>query len=114
MSAMKRKLIIILASTLLSSCGGSGIYVHEETPIEFIHELEGNSTSLAYAIWDEDMFGNESCDIYLPPKQWTNETYGPACYDALYQHELKHCYDGAYHEDGKGYVEECTRLIKEN
>lgn len=86
---MKKFLIGLLAIALMSSCGALvDIDYHWDVDPDWIEAKVGYPT---YGYYYRTLF---SCDIYMAPMDFVGSD---ECFDAVLQHEERHCDEGAYH-----------------
>lgn len=96
----KLRYLLIILAVLLSSCGSMDWHVVDYPTLM---QLAGNPDHpmLGWTHWDN----HGGCDVYLLPEyQYPSN----ACYQAVVDHEERHCIEHAFHPLGKGYITECS------
>ena len=105
-----RHQILLIALIIAAGCGPhTEITWHENTPQE---ELNARTGCAAYGVAEWKYVGvpiadmKVQCDIWLLPY----DLYpSDACYQAVVNHEKRHCYEGNFHAQGEGFEATCRQ-----
>ena len=95
-------LCVAIFSIILMGCWGDTISFIEISRQEMDQRF--GSQYIGYATWGNDEFGFQHCKVYMMP---LDEYPSDQCYDAVLNHELRHCDEGNFHAPGNGQVEGC-------
>lgn len=107
---MKKLLLLIVI--FIISCGymeSMDIDIHYISREEMTERF---GSVLGYAIWEnETPIDGKQCDIYLMDS--LEDYYNSEdCYEAVYDHEMRHCHEGKWHGD-ETYMEPACEEAKE-
>ena len=90
----KMKIYLFILMVVLFSCGGhTKIKYHEVTKQE-LHNICGSDLGCASI---KNLYYEIDCDVYMLPE---DQYISMDCYNAVHEHELKHCYKFHWHPPG--------------
>lgn len=88
-----RTLVMALCILFVVGCGSDGVTVRQHTITPEEMESSFGPTAIGYSVWDD-----QSCDIFVFSESEYNRIGAPYLYHETLGHELRHCFEGHWHE----------------